>query len=115
MPVTAIRAHSVTMSSAGSAESTTQNVHALDQTVKKMKRHKKPPQPVNYAQPQWKHAASGIRCRADWKGAYVYDTDAGWIVAYSQAHANDKAMEVIEENLQDECLQPEDMFARLED
>ena len=27
---------------------------------------------VNYAQPNWKHNASGISCRADWKGAKVY-------------------------------------------
>jgi hypothetical protein len=58
---------------------------------------KKLPQPVNYAQPQWKHAASGIRCRADWRNAHVFDTDAGLIIAYSRAHAEDKASEVLEE------------------
>ena len=54
------------------------------------------PQLVNWAQPQWQHAASGIRCRADWRNAYVYETDAGLIIAYSQSHANEKAREVIE-------------------
>lgn len=58
---------------------------------------RQPPQHVNWAKPQWQHAASGIRCRADWKGANVYHTQAGWIIAYSQAHANDKANEVLEE------------------
>jgi len=62
-----------------------------------MKRHKLPPQPVNWAAPQWRHAASGIRCRADWRNAWVYDTDAGLIIAYSQKHADDKAAEVLEE------------------
>lgn len=60
-----------------------------------MKR-KAPPQYVNWAQPQWQHAASGIRCRADWRNAYVYETDVGLIIAYSQSHANEKAREVIE-------------------
>lgn len=59
---------------------------------------RKPPQLVNWAQPQWQHAASGIRCRADWRNAFVYDTDAGLIIAYSQAHADDKAREVLENN-----------------
>ena len=54
------------------------------------------PQPVNWAQPQWRHAASGIRCRADWKNAYVYDTQIGLIIAYNQVHADDKAREVLE-------------------
>lgn len=62
-----------------------------------MKRHKLPPQYINWAQPQWQHAASGIRCRADWRNAWVYDTDAGLIIAYSQKHADDKAREVMEE------------------
>lgn len=62
-----------------------------------MKTKKLPPQPVNWAAPQWRHAASGIRCRADWKNAHVYDTDAGLIIAYSRAHAEDKASEVLEE------------------
>lgn len=61
-----------------------------------MKSKKLPPQPVNWAEPQWKYAASGIRCRADWKQAWVYDTDAGLIIAYSQAHADDRAREVLE-------------------
>jgi hypothetical protein len=60
-----------------------------------MKSKKLPPQFVNWAQPQWRHAASGIRCRADWKNAFVYDTDAGLIIAYSQAHADDAAREVL--------------------
>ena len=60
-----------------------------------MKVKKLPPQPVNWAQPQWRHAASGIRCRADWKNAHVFDTDAGLIIAYSRAHAEDKANEVL--------------------
>jgi hypothetical protein len=29
-------------------------------------------EPVNYAQPNWKHNARGIGCRSDWKGAKVY-------------------------------------------
>jgi len=61
-----------------------------------MKR-KAPPQYVNWANPQWRHAAAGIRCRADWKGAHVYDTEAGWIIAYSQAHADDMARTVLED------------------
>ena len=56
------------------------------------------PQPVNWAQPQWRHAASGIRCRADWKNAYVYDTQVGLIIAYNQAHADDRARDVLENN-----------------
>jgi hypothetical protein len=80
-----------------------------------MKSKKLPPQQINWAQPQWQYAASGIRCRADWKGAHVYHTEVGWIVAYSQAHANDRAKEVVDETAEDECLQPEDMFARFED
>lgn len=55
------------------------------------------PQPINWATPQWRYAASGIRCRADWRGALVYDTKVGLVIAYSQKHANDKADEVIEE------------------
>lgn len=62
-----------------------------------MKRRKLPPQYINWAAPQWQHAASGIRCRADWRNAWVYDTDAGLIIAYSQKHADDKAREVMEE------------------
>ena len=70
-----------------------------------MKSKKLPPQPVNWAQPQWRYAASGIRCRADWKGAYVYDTEVGWIIAYSQAHADDKAREVaLDEEIRNEKL-----------
>lgn len=61
-----------------------------------MKSKKLPPQPVNWATPQWRYAASGIRCRADWRNAWVYDTDAGLIIAYSQAHADDRAREVLE-------------------
>ena len=61
-----------------------------------MKTKKIQPVPVNWAVPNWKHAASGIRCRADWKGAHVYHTEVGWIIAYSQAHADEKAREVIE-------------------
>lgn len=60
-----------------------------------MKTKKLLPQPVNWANPQWRHAASGIRCRADWKNAHVFDTDAGLIIAYSRAHAEDKANEVL--------------------
>lgn len=58
---------------------------------------RQPPQYVNWANPQWRHAAAGIRCRADWRNAYVFDTDAGLIIAYSRAHAEDKAREVLEE------------------
>lgn len=61
-----------------------------------MKR-KLPPQPVNWARPQWRYAASGIRCRADWKNAWVYDTEVGLIIAYSQAHADDMARAVLED------------------
>ena len=61
-----------------------------------MKTKKLQPVPVNWAVPNWKHAASGIRCRADWKGAHVYHTEVGWIIAHSQAHANDTAREVLE-------------------
>ena len=56
---------------------------------------KKLPVPVNWARPNWHHAAAGIRCRADWKGAQVYPTEVGWIIAYTEAHANDKAAEVL--------------------
>jgi hypothetical protein len=56
-----------------------------------------PPQAINWATPQWQHAASGIRCRADWRNAWVYDTEVGLIIAYSQKHANDRAVEVMEE------------------
>ena len=59
---------------------------------------KLPPQAINWANPQWRHTAFGIRCRADWRGARVFDTDAGLIIAYSQEHANDKAKSVQEEN-----------------
>lgn len=62
-----------------------------------MKRYKAPPQQVNWAQPQWRYAASGIRCRADWRNARVYDTDVGPIIAYSQAHADDMARTVLED------------------
>jgi hypothetical protein len=76
-----------------------------------MKSKKLPPQFVNWAQPQWRHAASGIRCRADWKNAFVYDTDAGLIIAYSQAHADDRAAEVL---LDEEiCSEKLDMDAQL--
>lgn len=95
MPATASPALIVMTSSAGNAESTTQTALVQGQTVKKMKRHRKLPQAVNWAQPQWRHAASGIRCRADWKNALVFDTDAGLIIAYSRAHAEEKASEVL--------------------
>ena len=62
-----------------------------------MKAKQLPPQPVNWAAPQWRHAASGIRCRADWRNAWVYDTDAGLIIAYSQKHAEDKASQLLAE------------------
>ena len=62
-----------------------------------MKTKKLPPQPVNWAQPQWKYAASGIRCRADWKNAHVFETEVGLIIAYSRAHAEDMARSVLEE------------------
>jgi hypothetical protein len=76
-----------------------------------MKTKGQPPQTVNWAKPQWHHAASGIRCRADWKNAHVYDTKVGWIIAYSQAHANDKAAEVLlDEEIRSEKL---DMDAQL--
>jgi hypothetical protein len=62
-----------------------------------MKTKKLPPQAINWATPQWHFAASGIRCRADWRDARVYDTEVGPIIAYSQKHANDRAAEVMEE------------------
>ena len=68
-----------------------------------MKSKKLPPQPVNWAEPQWRYAASGIRCRADWKQAWMYNTDAGLIIAYSQAHANDRAREVLESSETEEA------------
>lgn len=63
---------------------------------------KQPPQQVNWAEPQWRYAASGIRCRADWKQAHVYHTEVGWIIAYSQLHADDRAREVLEEMCENE-------------
>ena len=60
-----------------------------------MKTKKLPPVLVNWARPNWQYAAAGIRCRADWKNAHVYDTKVGWIIAYSQAHADDRAAEVL--------------------
>jgi hypothetical protein len=76
-----------------------------------MKTKGQPPQTVNWAKPNWQYAASGIRCRADWKNAHVYDTRVGWIIAYSQAHANDKAAEVLlDEDIRNEKL---DMDAQL--
>ena len=79
-----------------------------------MKRHKLPPQPVNWAAPQWQHAASGIRCRADWRNAWVYDTDAGLIIAYSQKHADDKAREALEDDALNQAIENErdDLFMR---
>jgi hypothetical protein len=72
---------------------------------------RQPPQQVDWARPNWRHAASGIRCRADWKNAHVYDTKVGWIIAYSQAHANDRAAEVLlDEEIRSEKL---DMDAQL--
>lgn len=62
-----------------------------------VKKHKAPPQPVNWAQPQWRYAASGIRCRADWKNAHVFETEVGLIIAYSRAHAEDAARAILED------------------
>lgn len=50
--------------------------------------------PVNYARPNWTHAAHGIRCRADWAGAQVYKTEVGDIIAYSQKDALHRAQEI---------------------
>jgi hypothetical protein len=76
-----------------------------------MKTKRQPPKQVDWARPNWQYAASGIRCRADWKNAHVYDTRVGWIIAYSQAHANDKAAEVLlDEDIRNEKL---DMDAQL--
>jgi hypothetical protein len=61
-----------------------------------MKTNRAKPVKVNTVEPNWHHAASGICCRADWAGAMVYDTPAGWIIAYSQQHADDCAREVLE-------------------
>ena len=70
-----------------------------------MKFKKLSPTQVNWARPNWHHAAAGIRCRADWKGAHVYHTEAGWIIAYSQAHADDAAQEIVEDQeIEDEIL-----------
>lgn len=70
-----------------------------------MKSKKLPPVQVNWARPNWHHAAAGIRCRADWKGAHVYHTEAGWIIAYSQAHADDAARNILEDQeIEDEIL-----------
>jgi hypothetical protein len=55
------------------------------------------PKQVDWARPNWEYAAAGIRCRADWKGAHVYDTEVGWIIAYSQAHADEAALEIVED------------------
>lgn len=79
-----------------------------------MKRHKLPPQPVNWAAPQWRHAASGIRCRADWRNAWVYDTDAGLIIAYSQAHADDMARTVLEDEALEHAIidEREELFKK---
>jgi hypothetical protein len=69
------------------------------------------PKQIDWARPNWQHAASGIRCRADWKNAHVYDTEVGWIIAYSQARANDRAAEVLlDEEIRSEKL---DMDAQL--
>jgi len=68
---------------------------------------KLPPQPVNWANPQWRHTASGIQCRADWRNAWVYDTDAGLIIAYSQKHANDKAKSVLEDDALEQAINDE--------
>jgi hypothetical protein len=79
-----------------------------------MKSKKLPPVQVNWARPNWHYAAVGIRCRADWKGAHVYDTKVGWIIAYSQAHADDKAREVLEYNeMEDVLLSKEKLFWEL--
>ena len=48
--------------------------------------------PVNYAEPNWGHAASGIRCRVDWTGAFVYEFPRSHIgpkriIAYNIDHA----------------------------
>ncbi len=67
-----------------------------------MKSKNLPPQQVNWAEPQWRYAASGIRCRADWKQAHVYHTEVGWIIAYSQLHADDRAREVLESDEEEE-------------
>ena len=111
MPATASPALIVMTASAGNVESTTQTAPVRGQTVKKMKRNRKLPQAVNYAQPQWKHAASGIRCRADWRNALVFDTDAGLIIAYSRAHAEEKASEV----LADQDAMNEELHNEIED
>ena len=72
---------------------------------------KRLPVPVNWAKPNWNHAAAGIRCRADWKGAQVYHTEAGWIIAYTEAHADDAAREVLESSSESEReLQQETLF-----
>lgn len=47
---------------------------------------------VNYAEPNWNHAASGIRCRVDWSGAHVYEFKRSHIgptriIAYNIDHA----------------------------
>ena len=71
-----------------------------------------PQQVVNWAKPQWQYAARGIGCRADWKGAHVYDTEVGLIIAYSQEHADDTAKQVLldEEANKRELQQTEQLF-----
>lgn len=68
---------------------------------------RQPPQYVNWANPQWRHAAAGIRCRADWKGAHVYDTEAGWIIAYNQRDADATAKTVLEDETLEHAIQDE--------
>lgn len=79
-----------------------------------MKAKKLPPQPINWANPQWRYAASGIRCRADWKNAHVYDTDVGLIIAYNQKHADDMARSVQEDEALNDAIEDEkeDLFMR---
>lgn len=55
---------------------------------------------VNYAEPNWNHAASGIRCRVDWAGAFVYEFSRSHIgktriIAYNIEHAR-QALEELE-------------------
>lgn len=77
-----------------------------------MKKHRLPPQQVNWVHPQWRYAASGIRCRADWKGAHVYDTEVGWIIAYNQRHADETARAVLEDEALEHAIidEREDLF-----
>ena len=53
--------------------------------------------PVDVERKNWDHVAPGIGCRLDYKGAYVYLTRKGWIMAYNQRHAEERVIQLEEE------------------